>query len=45
MAWYKAEIEDDNFEIVYASSEMDVYDMMEAEGHTVLWVELYEEDA
>lgn len=41
MKWFKAEIEDDNFEIVSAENEIEVIEMLENEGHTVLEVSEY----
>lgn len=36
MKWFRAMIEDDNFEIVLAENEYEVLHILEMEGHTVL---------
>ena len=43
-AYWKVEIEDDNFMIVLATSEIDAINQAEADGHSPLYAELYEED-
>lgn len=44
MKWWKVEIEDDNFLMILASSEIEAINEAEDEGHTALWAEEEEEE-
>lgn len=44
MKWWKVEIEDDNFMMVLASSEIEAIEEAEDEGHQPLWAEECEDE-
>lgn len=43
MKWWKVEIEDDNFEMYLAETEIDAIEQAEADGHIPLYAEIYED--